>query len=93
MSGVAFDLPDDVATVRDGVLRFVEAQIAPRIERNRSLLEDQRRLYDESGCYAPEVRALIRDIRMLSAEAGFYAMSRRAFGRSGWPRPAIPPRC
>lgn len=74
MSGVAFDLPDDVATVRDGVLRFVEAQIAPRIERNRSLLEDQRRLYDENGRYAPEVRALIRDIRMLSAEAGFYAM-------------------
>lgn len=74
MSGVAFDLPEDVVAVRDGVLRFVEAQVAPRIERHRSVLEDQRRLYGDDGRYAPEIRALIRDIRMLSAEAGFYAM-------------------
>lgn len=74
MSGLAFDLPDDVVAVRDGVLRFVEAQVAPRIARNQALLEDQRRLYDAGGRYAPEVRALIREIRMLSADAGFYAM-------------------
>ena len=74
MSGVAFDLTEDVVAVRDGVLRFVEAQVAPRIERHRAVLEDQRRLYGDDGRYAPEIRALIRDIRMLSAEAGFYAM-------------------
>ncbi|QWG22121.1 acyl-CoA/acyl-ACP dehydrogenase [Bradyrhizobium sediminis] len=74
MGGVAFDLPEDVVDVRDGVLRFVEAQVAPRIERSRALLEDQRRLYDESGRYSPDARKLIRDIRMLSAQAGFYAM-------------------
>ena len=74
MGGVAFDLPQDVLDVRDGVLRFVDAQVAPRIERNHALLEDQRRLYDESGRYSPDARKLIRDIRMLSAEAGFYAM-------------------
>ena len=74
MSGVAFDLPDDVIAVRDGVLRFVEAQVAPRIEQSRALLEDQRRLYDEDGRYSPDARKLIRDIRMRSAEAGFYAM-------------------
>jgi acyl-CoA dehydrogenase len=74
MSGVAFDLPEDVLDVRDGVLRFVDAQVAPRIERNHALLEDQRRLYDEDGSYSPDARRLIRDIRMLSAEAGFYAM-------------------
>ncbi len=74
MGGVAFELPQDVRDVRDGVLRFVDAQVVPRIERNRGLLEDQRRLYDEGGRYAPEVRGLIREIRMLSAEAGFYAM-------------------
>ena len=74
MGGVAFDLPEDVSDVRDGVLRFVEAQVAPRIERNHALLEDQRRLYDENGRYSPDARMLIRDIRMLSAEAGFYAM-------------------
>jgi len=74
MGGVAFDLPEDVSDVRDGVLRFVEAQVAPRIERNRALLEDQRRLYDEGGRYSPDARQLIRNIRMRSAEAGFYAM-------------------
>ncbi len=74
MGGVAFDLADDVVAVRDGVLRFVEAQVAPRIERHRSLLEDQRQLFAEDGRYAPQIRQLIRDIRMLSAEAGFYAM-------------------
>lgn len=74
MSGVAFDLPQDVLDVRDGVLRFVDAQVAPRIERNHALLEDQRRLYDESGRYSPDARKLIRDVRMLSAEAGFYTM-------------------
>ena len=74
MSGVAFDLPEDVLAVRDGVLRFVEAQIVPRLDRHRSVLEDQRGLYDETGRYSPKVRALIREVRMLSAEAGFYAM-------------------
>ena len=33
MGGVAFELPADVADVRDGVLRFVETEIAPRIDR------------------------------------------------------------
>ena len=65
MSGVAFDLPEDVTAVRDGVLRFVESQVAPRLERHHALLEDQRRLYDETGRYTPEVRALIREVRML----------------------------
>jgi acyl-CoA dehydrogenase len=49
MGGIAFGIPDDVMDVREGVLRFVETQVAPRIERNRALLEDQRRLYDEGG--------------------------------------------
>ena len=74
MGGIAFKLPEDVIDVREGVLRFVEAQVAPRIERNRALLEDQRLLYDEGGRYSSDARKLIQEIRMLSAEAGFYAM-------------------
>jgi hypothetical protein len=42
LGGIASKSPEDVPDVRDGVLRFVEAQVAPRIERNRALLEDQR---------------------------------------------------
>ena len=74
MGGIAFELPDDVKDVREGVLRFVETEVAPRIERHRALLDDQRRLYDEDGRYSSDARILIREIRMLSAEAGFYAM-------------------
>ena len=74
MTGVAFALPEEVTDVRDGVLRFVEAQVVPRIESSRALLDDQRLLYDERGRYSAEARELIREIRMLSAQAGFYTM-------------------
>ena len=74
MSAIAFDLPSDIATVRDGVLRFVETEIVPRVENNRALFEDQRKLYDESGRYSADVQRLIRETRTLSAKAGFFAM-------------------
>lgn len=74
MSAIAFDLPSDVASVRDGVLRFVDKEVAPRLERHHALLADARKLYDARGAYAPEVRALIRDVRTASAQAGFYGM-------------------
>jgi acyl-CoA dehydrogenase len=74
MSAVAFDMPEDVITVRDGVLRFVETEVVPRIEKNHALFEDQRQLYDETGRYSPPVQRLIRETRSLSAKAGFFAM-------------------
>ena len=74
MSAIAFDLPEDVIAVRDGVLRFVEAEVAPALARNHALLDDARQLYDEHGRYAAPVRDLIRDVRIASARAGFYAM-------------------
>lgn len=74
MSAIAFDLPEDVRSVRDGVLGFVQAEVVPRIERNHALLDDVRRLYSQNGTYSPEVRQLIREVRMASAAAGFYAM-------------------
>jgi acyl-CoA dehydrogenase len=74
MSAIAFDLPEDIAAVRDGVLRFVETEIVPRVESNHALFEDQRKLYDEAGRYSADVQRLIRETRMLSAKAGFFAM-------------------
>ena len=41
MSAIAFDLPEDVIAVRDGVLRFGESEIVPRVEDNHALFEDQ----------------------------------------------------
>src|SRR5256885_15472249 len=74
MTGIALELPQDVVATRDGVLRFVESEVAPRIARNHALLEDQRQLFEDSGRYSARVRDLIRDVRMLSARAGFYGM-------------------
>lgn len=74
MSAIGFQLPEDVVAVCDGVMRFVEAEVLPRLERNHALLNDPRLTYAADGRYAPEVRALIREVRMASAAAGYYAM-------------------
>ena len=58
MSAIGFQLPEDVVAVRDGVMRFVEAEVLPRLERNHALFNDPRLTYAADGRYAPEVRAL-----------------------------------
>src|SRR5947208_2800102 len=58
MAGVALELPQDVTATRDGVMRFVETEVAPRIEKNHALLEDQRQLYEDSGRYSAKVPEL-----------------------------------
>ena len=67
MSAIAFELPDDVIAVRDGVLRFVEKEVAPRLDKNHTLLADARQLYDAQGAHARDVRDLIHDVRIASA--------------------------
>ena len=74
MSAIAFELPDDVITVRDAVLKFVAVEVLPRLAENHALFEDVRKLYGEDGVYSPAVRRLIQEVRTASAAAGFYAM-------------------
>lgn len=74
MPAIAYDYPDDVRAVIDGVERFVRAEVAPRHERHAALLDDERRLFDDSGRYVPEALALIREVRMAAAQAGYYTM-------------------
>ena len=74
MAAIAFELPDTVEQVRDGIRAFAEQEVIPRHEKNRDLLEDPRRKYDEDGRLSAPVRALIKEIRMASAEAGYYHM-------------------
>lgn len=69
MRAIGFQLPEDAVAVRDGVMRFVEVEVLPRLERNHALLDDSRRTYAADGRYAPEVHALIREVRMVSAAA------------------------
>ena len=53
---------------------FARAEVMPRHERHRALLEDPRKLYREDGRFSDEAVALIRGMRRAAAKAGFYSM-------------------
>jgi acyl-CoA dehydrogenase len=74
MRSIAFDIPDDVMAMRDGIKAFVRSEVIPRHEKHHDLLSDQRLLYQPDGRYCDEVLALIREVRVASANAGFYNM-------------------
>ncbi len=74
MSAIAFELPQEIREARDGVVAFARAEVMPRHERHRALLEDPRKLYREDGRLADEAVALIREVRRAAAKAGFYTM-------------------
>ena len=74
MSAIAWELPDDVRAVRDGLLDFARKEILPRHEAQRDLFEDPRRLYREDGRFSDALKALIDDVRRVSAKAGYYNM-------------------
>ncbi len=74
MSAIAYAYPDDVAAIRDGLERFVQAEVIPRHEAHAAPLENPHRRYTEDGRVSPEVLALIAEVRQASARAGYYAM-------------------
>jgi alkylation response protein AidB-like acyl-CoA dehydrogenase len=74
MSAIAFELPDEVRAARDGLAAFAQAEIIPRHEKHRALLEDPRVLYREDGRYSDDAIAMIREVRQSAAKAGFYGM-------------------
>ncbi len=74
MTAIAFDLPEDVEQIRDGIRAFADAEVIPRHEKNKELLENPRLKFDEEGRLSAPVRALVQEVRMASAEAGYYHM-------------------
>jgi acyl-CoA dehydrogenase len=84
MTAIAFDLPESIAEVRDGIRNFALQEVIPRHEKNRELLENPRLKYEEDGRLSAPVRELIKEIRMASARAGYYQMCvPEALGGSG----------
>src|ERR1700754_2849583 len=75
MAAIAFQLPDEIAAIREGIAAFIRAEVVPRHEVHHDLLTDPHRLYARDGRYAPEVVALMREVRMAAASAGYYTMS------------------
>ena len=74
MPAIAFEYPDDIKAIRDGLEAFLRAEIVSRHEKHADLLENHRRLYAEDGRFSPEARSLITDVRMAAAKAGYYTM-------------------
>ena len=74
MSAIAFELPEEINEVRDGIRAFAMAEVIPRHEANRELLENPRLKYEEDGRLSAPVRQLIKEVRMASAGAGYYHM-------------------
>ena len=74
MSAIAFDIPEDILAMREGLRAFAEAEILPRHEANLDLFEDQRRLYDADGRFSEELLHLIGEVRRAASKAGYYQM-------------------
>ena len=74
MSAIAFDIPEDILAMREGLRAFAEAEILPRHEANLDLFEDQRRLYESDGRFSEELLHLIGEVRRAASKAGYYQM-------------------
>jgi alkylation response protein AidB-like acyl-CoA dehydrogenase len=84
MSAIAFELPPEVREACAGLEAFARAEVMPRHEKHRALLEDPRKLYREDGRFSDQAVALIREVRRAAAKAGFYSMCvPRALGGGG----------
>src|SRR4051812_26435766 len=75
MAAIAYEYPEEIVALREGVASFVRAEVFPRHQKHSALLSDSRRKYTDRGAYTDEVLALIKDIRVAAAKAGYYAMS------------------
>jgi acyl-CoA dehydrogenase len=71
VSAIAWELPEDVRAVRDGLLDFARKEILPRHEEHRDLFEEPRRLYREDGRFSAALKELIDVVRRVSAKAGY----------------------
>jgi alkylation response protein AidB-like acyl-CoA dehydrogenase len=74
MSAIAWELPEEIRAVRDGLVDFARKEVLPRHDKHRDLFEDQRRLYREDGRFSDELKGLIGEVRRASAKAGYYNM-------------------
>jgi acyl-CoA dehydrogenase len=74
MVSIGFDIPEDIRAVRDGIEKFVRAEVIARHERHGNLLADPRRLFQADGRICDEALTLMREVRMASAKAGYYNM-------------------
>lgn len=66
--------PSEVIEIREGLKRFLDQEVIQRHEANASLLDDERKLFDETGRYCNRALDLIREVRKAASAAGYYTM-------------------
>lgn len=71
---IAYQYPEEISAVCDGLQGFLKREVIERHERNASLFDDERNLYDASGRYVPEVLEHVKAVRVAAADAGYYTM-------------------
>ena len=74
MAAIAFDIPEEISAVADGLRAFADAEVLPRHEANRDFFEDPRRLYNADGQFSADLISLIGEVRRAAAKAGYYSM-------------------
>ncbi|MDP6690819.1 MAG: acyl-CoA dehydrogenase family protein [Alphaproteobacteria bacterium] len=74
MSSIAFEIPEEIRGICDGLENFIKAEVIARHDKHHDLLSNGRNTYDETGRYVEEVIELIREVRMASAKAGYFNM-------------------
>lgn len=74
MTAIAFEYPEDVRAILDGLDGFIKSEVIARHNRHEKLLSDERMMYDENGRYNSDVLELIREVRVAASKAGYYTM-------------------
>jgi acyl-CoA dehydrogenase len=74
MSSIAFEIPDEIRALCDGLGDFLKAEVITRHDKHHDLLANGRNTYDADGRYVEEVIELIREVRMAASRAGYYNM-------------------
>jgi len=74
MTAIAYEYPEDLKAILDGVRTFIRREVLPRHEKHERLLTNHRTLYMEDGRFTPAVWDLIGEVRRASAKAGFYSL-------------------
>ena len=62
MSAIAWELPEEIRAVREGLLEFARQEVLTRHEKHHDLFENPRRLYREDGRFSDELKGLIGEV-------------------------------
>ena len=74
MSAIAWELPEEIRAVREGLLEFARQEVLTRHQKHHALFENPRLLYREDGRFSDELKGLIGEVRQAAAKAGYYNM-------------------